>query len=232
MNKYRADLATNHVRMLEAMFSGKPWDKRAIAMAARECGLAGGSASADRCPPADSYWTPERTAASIAIALDRPDSVEVWRTISRNPTLDFTFVREHLNKPWNWNELSKNPTVTIDDFIQNRNRAWSIPELSRNPGIFFEDIMKTRYRDGTGVIWSWSCVSQNPNLKWWHVKDNPNIPWHYDQLSKNKFNRHPIVRARLERLAAEEDVAIAGTAEELGAVLPTVLMMIALEYVF
>jgi hypothetical protein len=86
--------------------------------------------------------------------------------------------------------------------------------------------------DGIGFFWSWDYVSENPNLKWWHVRDNPNIPWNYTKLSKNLFNRHPVVRARLEKLAAEEDVAIAHAAVELSAILPAVLMQITLEYVF
>jgi hypothetical protein len=245
MNKYRIELATDHLEMIENMFieqgnhgvfNNFTWDAQKIA--ANRAARAGRLESANRLesagisPFVNRYWTPERTAATIANALANPNSAEAWKMLSRNPTLDFSFVRQHLDRPWDWAELSKNPTLTINDLIQNHDKAWGRTSLSRNPGITLEDMMSNEYKYGRGKSWNWACVPENPNVKWWHLRDDTSITWDYARLSKNKFNRHPIIRARLEKLAAEEDVLIANTAAELGTVLPDVLVMIVLEYVF
>jgi hypothetical protein len=59
---------------------------------------------------------------------------------------------------------------------------WKLSQVSFNPNITFENVIK----------------NQLP-----HVTKKPGIPnectWHLRYLSKNKFNKHPVVAKRIEK---------------------------------
>ena len=49
--------------------------------------------------------------------------------------------------------------------------------------------------------WYYDCLSKNPNIMYnfykRNVRENPSNQWDYFLLSKNKFNKDPIVRERI-----------------------------------
>jgi hypothetical protein len=160
---------------------------------------------------------------------------------------------------WCRDYLAANPSITWEDVMDNPvfehpdsiddSTGWDYAILSENPNIILDIIRAYPFGAESkmaGVIiatqlsspltkrsrWCWRHLSRNPSLTWKTVRDNPDIPWDFEWLSQNPFNRDPFVRARLERLAAEEDIRIANVANMVGDALPLVLGHIVLEFVF
>jgi len=55
--------------------------------------------------------------------------------ISRNPNLQFEFVKEHIIQKWNWYYVTRLPSVTIDIIREHPNYPWDIHGVRDNPSI-------------------------------------------------------------------------------------------------
>jgi hypothetical protein len=184
-----------------------------------------------RHQPATPIPSHKKTRKRAAIAMKRLDSKVAWRELSADPNLRFVFVRQHLGKPWDWDGVSRNLSIGIGDVLENLHLPWNWYGLSMT--INFGDMLANRFYGGSVMPWKWECVSENPTLTYSDVIANPDIPWSRWRLSENKFNKHPVLRARLEKLAAKEDAAIARMAAAgLREFLPAVLVAMVLKYVF
>lgn len=248
-NKYREELNTNHLKLIiENMPNNLLLDRdeifknpnftheEALDTIRRFCPLCIYGDLEDKAPyiqPAEPKRPSQKdTRKRARLAMAYPGLSSVWRDLSADPNLKFVFVKQHLDKPWDWEELSKNPAIGVGDVLANPRLRWHRDLLYKNPNITFDEIMANGSAFCISDSWRWGCASENPNLKWSDVIGNPGLPWNYRLLSKNKFNKHPFVRARLKRLAAKEDIAIARNMSALSEILPTVLAAVVMGFIF
>lgn len=143
---------------------------------------------------------------------------------NRSTTLDIVLANP--SEWWDWGSLSCHDNITWE-MMNSTEEVWEHHTAIINANVTWKII-----KDNPGRPWDFDFLAGNPNITAKFVVNHPDIPWDFEQMSTNQFDKNPVVRARLERLAAEEDHRIAASAEALEEVLPPVLGHIILEYVF
>jgi hypothetical protein len=146
--------------------------------------------------------------------------------ISRNKNMTMDVVLANPSGYWDWYDLVQNNNVTWE-MLKGMDEPWKQQSVIVNANITWKII-----KDNPDRPWYLDYLAGNPNITAKFVIEHPDIPWDFNQMSSNEFDKNPVVRKRLERLAAEEDQRISAMAEALEEVLPPVLKRIILEYVF
>jgi hypothetical protein len=92
--------------------------------------------------------------------LKFPDYHWNWKTISQSPCIDYAFVRDHPELPWNLSALSLNPKIRIDDVIHDdASHKWDYVKFSENPSVD-----ATVIRNNPLFDWKVVGLLRNPNL--------------------------------------------------------------------
>ena len=58
-----------------------------------------------------------------------------WECLSRNPSIQFKDVFDHLDKPWDWYYISSHLNLSMDIVTKNPSKPWDMYSISRNPSL-------------------------------------------------------------------------------------------------
>jgi hypothetical protein len=239
-NKYREELEANRLAILLAMYPNAPWDWHVLSF--NRCltpqivasytsakwnwshlkthGFLGGQRP--RYPRYDTY--PEPIEDVLASPLNH-----TWRA-SCHPGLTIEIIKSRPIAYWQWPGISENPAITLDNILAEPGLPWVWKNVSANPSIDW-DTIKAHPR----LQWDPECLLANPNITVDGVAEIMEMiefeKSHWETLSKNCFNHHPAVVARLKRLANLEDLAWT-VRPLLGEHILPVLFPIVLNYLF
>ena len=62
-----------------------------------------------------------------------------WSELSRNNTITFQDILNHLNIPWNWHIISYSKLIIFQDIIDHPDLPWKWDVLSMNPSILYTE---------------------------------------------------------------------------------------------
>jgi hypothetical protein len=151
-----------------------------------------------------------------------------WEKLSSRFSMEDMLANPEL--PWYWRSISANRNITIDDVLKHPDFEWNWKALSSNPNIVVGDT--TIMRGGVPFIipWCFKGASSNPTLTTDMIFNNLDKQWDWWGIIHNEFEKNETVRARLIRLADEEDERIAHIRSEASACLLSELADIVAEY--
>ena len=140
---------------------------------------------------------------NIEIDFFTQNNIDInWHSISS--TIDFEYVLNNKDKPWNWGRfgLSSNKNITegfiLETLTPNDEWAslpnWDFEELSTNPEISENVVERTSDRN-----WNWDLLVYNPAISNDFIRDNINVIKYPDGVPK--FNM--IIILSTERASAD-----------------------------
>lgn len=133
----------------------------------------------------------------IKLLENYPNKNWQWNELSRNPNIDWQYIRANVHIPWDWIHISENPNITWEIIKNNPLYNWYWFNVSRNPSITWETIENNMNLSNKNFIgfpaWSKAGIRQNPNISWEIIfnnmefidenpDNNPIIPYYNSNL--------------------------------------------------
>lgn len=138
--------------------------------------------------------------------------VSYWFAFSK--FVDWSYVKEHPDKPYNWECLTYNKSVTFDTIMNNRDKyPWVMKFLAMNPNVTWEIIQQNR----DSIEWDYTLLLENPNITWDIIQENLDLftnsspdAWSYISNNLNItmeiVDRHPEYNWDWRVLSAHKNV--------------------------
>lgn len=147
------------------------------------------------------------------IAYEKSLRKFAWHNISKNPSITFDFIQEHIKWPWDWKVLSFRRDLDLNFLQLNLKRRWDSTVLSGNSKVSLEFIGKNLDWD-----WDWILLSQvepeeeesseldnilqlrlRPKASLEFIQSHPEWPWCWEVLSMNRSLSLDFIEANLDK---------------------------------